>query len=413
MGTSRRESSGGTLASGSFAACDGVRLPGLRPATVEVLPADRPEVPLPQAQRQAWTRKSARRDLEGEGDQERCRSEVGRGWPCSRRSLHGHWHDIRRCSLPIPRQTSTRRSRPWAMVARGEHLFPSMLATIKAKNADSKHIQPEEVAARSQAYVVPAAPAVANRKQFPGQPEPAPNQPLLGSIDLSPEATSGEQFQTEISTTVSIDGEMFVVSSGGGSTLQVTNATDPGAITLKERVTLPGYASQSVASHGTLLAVALSPSDYANSGGRGVVRFYRVGSDGGLTFQRDVQVGYLPDSIAFNAQGTKLVIANEGEPIAATPDRRRTRPEASASLTSRVGPATRGSPTPILISPGSRFLPAFASPVLQGPPRPLDRARVRVDPGPPCLCDPSGEQWCGQGEPENQNDREDLRPGNG
>lgn len=191
-----------------------------------------------------------------------------------------------------------------------------MLATIKAKNADSKHIQPEEVAARSQAYVVPAAPAVANRKQFPGQPEPAPNQPLLGSIDLSPEATSGEQFQTEISTTVSIDGEMFVVSSGGGSTLQVTNATDPGAITLKERVTLPGYASQSVASHGTLLAVALSPSDYANSGGRGVVRFYRVGSDGGLTFQRDVQVGYLPDSIAFNAQGTKLVIANEGEPIA-------------------------------------------------------------------------------------------------
>ncbi|WP_256438882.1 choice-of-anchor I family protein [Synechococcus sp. CCY 9618] len=190
-----------------------------------------------------------------------------------------------------------------------------MVASSKAKGPANKWILPEELTASSQAYVGPAAPAVANRKAFPGRPEPAPAQPLLGRLDLSPQATTGEQFQSEISTTVSIRGQMFVVSSGGGGTLQVTNATDPAAITLEERVTLTGFNSQSVASFGNLLAVALSPSDYASNGGKGVIRFYRVGAEGGLTFLQDVQVGYLPDSIAFNDKGNKLVIANEGEPI--------------------------------------------------------------------------------------------------
>ncbi|WP_216906551.1 choice-of-anchor I family protein [Synechococcus sp. CCY 0621] len=190
-----------------------------------------------------------------------------------------------------------------------------MVASSKAKGPANKWILPEELTASSQPYVGPAAAAVANRKAFPGRPEPAPAQPLLGSLDLSPQATPGEQFQSEISTTVSIRGQMFVVSSGGGGTLQVTNATDPSAITLEERVTLTGYNSQSVASFGNLLAVALSPSDYSSNGGKGVIRFYRVGAEGGLTFLQDVQVGYLPDSIAFNDKGTKLVIANEGEPI--------------------------------------------------------------------------------------------------
>lgn len=160
-----------------------------------------------------------------------------------------------------------------------------------------------------------SAAAISNRP-FKGPLVPVdPTKPLLGSINLTPLATTGEQFQSEISTTVSIRGQMFVVSSGGGGTLQVTNATNPAAITLEERVTLTGFNSQSVASYGNLLAVALSPSDYASNGGKGVVRFYRVGAEGGLTFLQDVQVGYLPDSIAFNDKGTKLVIANEGEPI--------------------------------------------------------------------------------------------------
>lgn len=144
-----------------------------------------------------------------------------------------------------------------------------------------------------------------------------PQQPLLGSADLSPSPTTPptEQFQTEISTTVRLGSRLFIVSSGGGSTLQVSDGSDPAAIQLLSRTALSGYTSQSVASCGSLLAVALAPSDYSTNGGKGLVRFYRVQRDGSLQQLSDVQVGYLPDSIAFNASGTRLVVANEGEPI--------------------------------------------------------------------------------------------------
>ena len=143
------------------------------------------------------------------------------------------------------------------------------------------------------------------------------SDPLLGSINLSPDQTklSTEQFQTEISTSISLAGRLFVVSSGGGSTLQVSDATNPAAISLLGRTTLTGYTSQSVASFGNLLAVALSPADYSVSGAAGVVRFFRVEVNGSLTQLADVAVGALPDSIAFTANGSQLVIANEGEPI--------------------------------------------------------------------------------------------------
>lgn len=164
---------------------------------------------------------------------------------------------------------------------------------------------------------MPAAPALANSNAFPGQPAEAPEAPLLGTLNLTPTGTSGEQFQTEISATVTIGGKLFVLSSGGGSTLQVTDATDATQPELVGRESYgDGYVSTSVASYGDLLAVALSPADYDTTGGQGLVRFYRVGVNGTLTKIADVPVGYLPDGIAFNETGTKLVIANEGQPAA-------------------------------------------------------------------------------------------------
>ncbi|MCP9850415.1 choice-of-anchor I family protein [Cyanobium sp. Morenito 9A2] len=152
---------------------------------------------------------------------------------------------------------------------------------------------------------------------------PAPANPLLGSLNLStgPQTPNPvENFQTEISASVRIGGKLFILSSGGGSTLQVTDATNPalpGAPAVApQRISFAGYNSQSVATKGNLVAVALSPIDYATNGGKGLVRFYRLAGDGSVTVLRDVEVGYLPDSIAFNGDGTKLVIANEGEPIA-------------------------------------------------------------------------------------------------
>jgi hypothetical protein len=142
----------------------------------------------------------------------------------------------------------------------------------------------------------------------------APATPFLGQLNLTPAGTSGEQFQTEISDAVSLAGRLFILSSGGGSTLQVSDATNPAAPMLLARQDLGGFTSQSVATFGNLVAVALSPADYDTNPQRGVVRFYQLNADGNLRQLAEVSVGYLPDSIAFNADGTQLVVANEGQP---------------------------------------------------------------------------------------------------
>ena len=160
--------------------------------------------------------------------------------------------------------------------------------------------------------------------------------PVQGRIDLSTTVPQTippkEDFQTEIATVVRVGGQSFVFSSGGGATLQTVEVTNPAAPVLVGRTpygsvspsSAVAWVSQSVASFGTLLAVALSPSDYTSfkvgtttvpgTAGRGIVRFYRVQPGGALAFLRDVEVGYLPDAIAFNSSGTRLVVANEGEP---------------------------------------------------------------------------------------------------
>jgi len=140
--------------------------------------------------------------------------------------------------------------------------------------------------------------------------------PLIGSINLTPAGAdpTKEQFQSEISAYVSLGGKLFVLASGGGGTLQVTDATNPAAPALKARVSYGNYVSTSVAAYKDLVAVALVPADYDTNPSKGVVRFFRMGADGTLTLLQDVQVGYLPDGIAFSEDGRQLVIANEGSP---------------------------------------------------------------------------------------------------
>lgn len=155
--------------------------------------------------------------------------------------------------------------------------------------------------------------------------------PLKASLNLStttPQTTPPtENFQSEISTVVTLGSQRFTLSSGGGGTLQISQSTDPalvapalisrlsyGAAPLAVSPTGQPWVSQSVASFGTLVAVALAPADYATNAGKGLVRFYRQLADGSLAFIQDVEVGYLPDSISFNSTGTRLVVANEGEP---------------------------------------------------------------------------------------------------
>ena len=156
-------------------------------------------------------------------------------------------------------------------------------------------------------------------------------RPLQASLNLSttlPQTTPPtENLQSEIASVVVADGQRFILASGGGRSLQITTANglpatapallerlDYGTAPVTVSPTLAPWTSQAVASFGSLVAVALSPADYASQGGQGVVRFYRANADGGLTVLRDVSVGFLPDGLAFNSTGTMLVVANEGEP---------------------------------------------------------------------------------------------------
>ncbi|MBT1452372.1 choice-of-anchor I family protein [Glaciecola sp. XM2] len=59
-----------------------------------------------------------------------------------------------------------------------------------------------------------------------------------------------------------------------------------------------------------VLAVAVAAE---NTGDRGSVAFYDV-SGAQPVFIKNVEVGFLPDSVAFTHDGTKAVVANEGEP---------------------------------------------------------------------------------------------------
>ena len=125
---------------------------------------------------------------------------------------------------------------------------------------------------------------------------------------------------------------------GGDNKLRLVNLADilnPKLITSLE---LPA-AAQSVAVAGDLVAVALvNPADKALNGS---VRFFRLsGTGAGATLSPlgDLLVGALPDSVAFNAAGTTLVVANEGEAIDSTT----TDAEGSISIinVAGFGPAT-------------------------------------------------------------------------
>lgn len=67
---------------------------------------------------------------------------------------------------------------------------------------------------------------------------------------------------------------------------------------------------QSIAITGNLLAIAVQA---ANKTDHGIIAFYTLDATGNATYLKNVAVGSLPDGIAFTPDGSKLVVANEGE----------------------------------------------------------------------------------------------------
>ncbi len=106
--------------------------------------------------------------------------------------------------------------------------------------------------------------------------------------------------------------------TGGDNSLRLVNLSSISNPQLLSAFALPA-AAQSVAVSGDLVAVALvNPTDKAEEGSILFLRLSGTGEQTTLTALGEVKVGALPDSVAFNAAGTRLVVANEGEAIDST-----------------------------------------------------------------------------------------------
>ncbi|XHX78745.1 MAG: choice-of-anchor I family protein [Stenomitos frigidus ULC029] len=104
-----------------------------------------------------------------------------------------------------------------------------------------------------------------------------------------------------------------------GSTVEILSVSNTGALTLTGALT-PGFTPpagtnvlpNSVAVKNGIVAVAYAVVDATtNAQQTGRVSFYNA-ADG--TFLNSVAVGFLPDMLTFTPDGTKVLVANEGEP---------------------------------------------------------------------------------------------------
>ncbi|MGF1568616.1 MAG: choice-of-anchor I family protein [Nodosilinea sp.] len=110
---------------------------------------------------------------------------------------------------------------------------------------------------------------------------------------------------------------LYVVS--GGDILQVLDASDPAnlssllTVDLAEQASVPIGGANSVAYKNGLLAVAIGAAEATDPGVVALVNIDTFAADptGSVNV---VTVGSLPDMVTFSPDGTKVLVANEGEP---------------------------------------------------------------------------------------------------
>ncbi|WP_458093932.1 choice-of-anchor I family protein [Roseomonas sp. WA12] len=132
------------------------------------------------------------------------------------------------------------------------------------------------------------------------------NADLLWSRDSSDSAAGS----AEVIAYDAVRGLVLVLGPNG---VEALSAAD-GAL----RFSLPSSAlgalgtGNSVAVFGDVMAVAY---DNATDGGNGTVAMYRIAADGSAaTLIRQVEVGAVPDMVTFTPDGSRLLVAIEGEP---------------------------------------------------------------------------------------------------
>ena len=119
--------------------------------------------------------------------------------------------------------------------------------------------------------------------------------------------SSGDKATVDILDLNDVDPAALTKDSEG----VVTNTNMPSVMQLDLSINTAGDAN-SVAISNTLnmMAVAMAADEI---GDLGFIAFYDI-SGATPTFIKNVQVGYLPDMVTFSSDGSKVVVANEGEP---------------------------------------------------------------------------------------------------
>jgi len=121
---------------------------------------------------------------------------------------------------------------------------------------------------------------------------------------------SGLETGSEISA-YDAAGERLFTTNGALNQIDVIDLSDPASPTLLTSLDLSAYGAgvQSVAVKNGAVAVAVGAADKV--GERGSVVVFNAADYSLLSRTR---VGYLPDMVTFDAAGTKVIVANEGEP---------------------------------------------------------------------------------------------------
>lgn len=121
-----------------------------------------------------------------------------------------------------------------------------------------------------------------------------------------------------IYATNSATNSIAIIAADGVTSVEMSDPINTANLSVTS-LTLPSEAADgialggltSIAISGDLLAVAVSAAEKTDNG---YVLFYNGLDNGAPVFIDSVEVGALPDSIAFTPNGGKLVVANEGEP---------------------------------------------------------------------------------------------------
>jgi len=118
---------------------------------------------------------------------------------------------------------------------------------------------------------------------------------------------------SEISAFDSASNKVFI-TNGADNTLDILDLSIVNAPVKLSSIDLSTYGAsiQSVDTKSNKVALAVGSANKTTTKGKVVI----FNTDG--TFDKEVIVGYLPDMVTFNEDGSKIIVANEGEPDASS-----------------------------------------------------------------------------------------------